>query len=415
MARENNGSHTGSFRVVVVGGGVAALEAVLALRTLADERLTIDVIAPDREFIYTPLVVAEPFGSGRRTHFDLGELVRDAGGRHHVDAVTEVDVARRLARTRTAISFPYDALLIAAGTTNREPLPGALTFPGRVGVTGVRHVLSEIEESAVHRLVFAVPSSVSWALPLYELALMTASRLRKSDRTGVKLSLVTPEEHPLACFGVRASAVLTSRLERSGIRLRTGVYPSSYDGHRLELVPDRSILADRVITLAVPSGTDIAGVPTDEGGFVATDEYGAVLGAPGVYAAGDVTAFPLKQGGIAAQQADVAARSIAAAAGMLVTRVPFRPVLRGMLLTGDAPAYLRSPIAGGDSESMDVAVDPLWWPPAKIAARYLGPFLNRRAGDARPYEHVAEEGFAVAREFDAERGTWHDLEERQTA
>ncbi len=41
----------GPHRVVIAGGGVAALEALLVLRELAEERVQIDVIAPNTEFV----------------------------------------------------------------------------------------------------------------------------------------------------------------------------------------------------------------------------------------------------------------------------------------------------------------------------------------------------------------------------
>src|SRR5215212_4729348 len=83
-------------------------------------------------------------------------------------------------------------------------------------------------------------------------------------------------------------------------------------------------------------------LPADADGFVPVDEYGRVTGAGGVYAAGDATTFPLKQGGLATQQADVVADSIAAEIGAIAAAAPFTPVLRGLLLTGGAPIYLRA-------------------------------------------------------------------------
>ena len=56
-----------------------------------------------------------------------------------------------------------------------------------------------------------------------------------------------------------------------------------------------------------------------------------VRGVDDVYAAGDMTTFPLKQGGIAAQMADAAASAIAVRAGVPVAQHPFRPVIRGLL------------------------------------------------------------------------------------
>ena len=66
------------------------------------------------------------------------------------------------------------------------------------------------------------------------------------------------------------------------------------------------------------------------------------MGADAVLAAGDATTFPIKQGGLATQQADAAAATIAHALGATVEPTPFAPVLRGLLLTGGAPLYLRA-------------------------------------------------------------------------
>src|SRR5262249_5119732 len=107
-----------------------------------------------------------------------------------------------------------------------------------------------------------------------------------------------------------------------------------------------------------------------------TDGYwGSTTSAP----RGDMTTFPVKQGGIAAQQADVVAAAIAARAGADVVPEPFDPVLRGLLLTGGAPAFLRAELHGGRADTSSVADEALWWPPGKIAARYLAPFLASHA------------------------------------
>ena len=96
-----------------------------------------------------------------------------------------------------------------------------------------------------------------------------------------------------------------------------------------------------------------------------------------MYAAGDATWYPIKQGGLAAQQADVVATAIAAATGESVRATPFHPVLRGILVGGDKPVHMR----GGDGSEPAAGVDPLWWPPGKVAGRYLTPYLAARHGD----------------------------------
>ena len=74
------------------------------------------------------------------------------------------------------------------------------------------------------------------------------------------------------------------------------------------------VQAERIVSLPRLVGPWIGGLPHDGQGFLATDAHGAVLGVEAVWAAGDGTAFPLKQGGLAAQQAGAAAAAIAALA-----------------------------------------------------------------------------------------------------
>jgi len=120
-----------------------------------------------------------------------------------------------------------------------------------------------------------------------------------------------------------------------------------------------------------------------------------VEGLDDVYAAGDATTFPIKQGGLATQQADVVAQAIAARAGAPVTPEPFRPVLRGLLLTGRTPAYRSTELRGGLGDMSRAEVEPLWWPPSKIAGRYLSPYLARLTATAHP-----EPGFGIRIEVD---------------
>jgi sulfide:quinone oxidoreductase len=129
-----------------------------------------------------------------------------------------------------------------------------------------------------------------------------------------------------------------------------------------------------VIALPAMSGPAIAGLPLDDGGFLPIDEHARVSGVADVYAAGDGTDFPIKQGGIATQQADAAAEHIAARAGADLEPQPFRPVLRGKLLVAEESVHLLHDLEAGASSASD---DYLWWPPHKISGRYLAPWLSR--------------------------------------
>jgi sulfide:quinone oxidoreductase len=233
-----------------------------------------------------------------------------------------------------------------------------------------------------------MPAGISWPLPLYELALLTAVHLADSG-ADVDLQLVTPEPRPLQLFGAAASDVVVELLDRHGIGLRTNTIPAAVEGNVLGFVGTGELEADRVVALPRIEGPRLAGVPHDANGFVPIDGHGRVRDVEDVYAAGDLTNFPIKQGGLATQQADAAAEAIAAAVGAEIDPTPFRPVLRGLLLTGLSPRFMRAEVGGQESE---VDTEPLWWPPAKIVGRHLAPFLAAQlnVSQAPPRSDVLE-------------------------
>ena len=396
--------------MLIAGGGVAALEGLLALRALADERVAIELLAPQDEFTYRPLSVAAPFVPVRPLRLPLDEMVSRPGARLRRGALASVDVVRRRALTGNGDEIPYDFLLVAVGGGRQNPLPGALAFGGEADIAAFDALLADARRGAVRRIAFALTAARSWSLPLYELALMTARYLGDHGVRDVELTLVTPERRPLAVFGPRAAEAVEERLRAAGVAIRTGAYACRCEPGSLSLIPEAEMEADRVVTLAAPAPPAIAGLPSDPYGFLPTDAHGRVHGAAWVYAAGDITTFPLKQGGIAAQQADSAAEHIAASAGALVTPRPFRAVLRGMLLTGQRPAYLRSEVSGGRGGPDVVGVEPLWWPPAKIVAKYLGPFLAEQTGSPYPAAIDHPEGLLVSWETDGVEEDWHELD-----
>jgi sulfide:quinone oxidoreductase len=365
----------GRFRVLIAGGGVAALEAALALQDVGEDRLSVALVAPEPRFWYRPLAVVESFGLGRVHGLDLARLADEAGALFLVDELRAVDALAHVVWTTSGAELPYDALLVATGAKPFAALPGAITFRGPADVEAFSALLDHLEDGVLRRVVFAVPGGITWPLPLYELALQTASAVPDAE-----LAVVTHKDEPLGVFGAAASAAVAELLERRGIELRTATYAVSFEHGALDVAPDGAIPADAVVALPRLAGIPVDGLPRDADGFIPTGPSGRVRGMEDVYAAGDAVAFPLKQGGIAAQQADAAAQTIAAAAGVALEPEPFRPVLRGLLLTGGAATFLRAEVAGGSGDTSVATTDLLWWPPGKIVGRYLAPFLAERAG-----------------------------------
>ncbi len=386
-------------RVLIAGGGVAAVELMLALRHLAKEQVELELLAPERDFTYRPLAVAEPFKLGETRRFDLDEIAAEHGACHRTGALASVDPERRLVRTDRGEEVGYDALAIGIGARPTEALPGALTFAREADARPFRQLLEELGRESAANVVFAVPTGIVWTLPLYELALMTATLLERRGIYHVRLAVVTPEESALRVFGSTASSAVRALLDERSIEVHTGEYPLRIEDRTLIVTPEGAHPADRVVSLPRLEGPGVAGLPHDIRGFIPTDRHGRVEGVNDVYAAGDATTFPIKQGGLATQQADVVAEAIASRAGAPVTPEPFRPVLRGLLLTGRTPTHLSAELRGGVGETSRAEVEPLWWPPSKIAGRYIGPYLARLTAAAQP-----EPGFGIRIEVD-------DLEE----
>ena len=215
----------------------------------------------------------------------------------------------------------------------------------------VERVVDEAAHGHRNRIAIAIPAGTSWTLPAYELAIMTASALELRGAAEAVVQLVTPEREPLWIFGSAASRAMRDLLGARGVGLRTRVQPGHAGDRMLWLRSGDAVAADTVIALPRLTGPALDGLPADADGFIPTDAHGCVAGADGVYAAGDATTFPVKQGGLAAQQADAAAATIAAELGAARHAAPFGPVLRGLLLTGGAPLYLRAELDSAGAAS----------------------------------------------------------------
>jgi sulfide:quinone oxidoreductase len=367
--------------VLVAGGGVAALEAIMALRELAGDRVSITLLAPEPDFHYRPMAVAEPFAIAHARTIPLAAVAADFDVRLVTGALAGVEGAEHRVITRSGDRIAYDALVIACGTRIRAPFAGAHTIDDRDLGSTLRGLVQDVEEGYTNEIAFVAPAQAFWPLPLYELALLTAHRAYDMN-AAVDICVVSPESAPLALFGAGISNELFRLLRDAGITFHGSSFADFARGE-LTLQPGgRRLRPDRVVALPLLDGPPITGVPADPHGFIPVTEYGRVLGLEGVFAAGDVTSYPIKHGGLACQQADVAAAAIAASAGAPVDPQPLRPVIRGALLTGGGSRFFEAEMLGHGGFSSTVSDVCPWDPPTKIVARHLGPYLARGDRDA---------------------------------
>jgi sulfide:quinone oxidoreductase len=391
----------GKAEVVVVGGGVAGLEGLLALHDLAGDRAALTLVSADDEFLYKPLLVEEPFGLGPAERHQLEPIARERGARFVRAALRSVDPGTRTLELERGESLNYEYLLVTVGGRFTPALDGVTTFPSAVEPFDADEVIASAERHD-HRIAFIVPAGSGWPLPLYEIASMTARRARERG-IDAKIALITPESAPLALFGPGPSNAVSELLTARGIEIFAGSTVREVASDGIRLSPGERVLGPAAaVALPVMEGPAIDGLPQDEHGFIPVDEHSCVKGIDGVYAAGDGTNFPIKQGGLATQQADAAAEHIAHELGAAGTPAGFRPVLRGKLLTGDESVSLSADLAGGSGDP-EVSADSLWWPAQKIASRYLAPFLY--------HADAAEEPESPAQALDVEVALpkeWHE-------
>jgi len=374
--------------VLIAGGGFGAVEAMLALRALAGEDVQVTLISPQLEFAYRPAATMDAFHETPPQTYDLQAIAAEAGASFRVERLQAVAPQQKHVRLASFAYLDYDALILAIGARAVAGIPGALTFSGQHDIPQFRRVLDELRAEDIHRIVFATPAGCAWPLPLYELALLTAA-YAEAHKVRADIALVSPEMVPLEVFGTEASSLVADVLAERGVRFLSRSIPTSFQGDGgLSLHTGAKIDADRVIAAPALYGPRITGVPTDRSGFVLANAFGCVEGLSDVYAVGDMTTFPIKQGGIATQQADVVAQAVARGYGAPVKEARPERVLRARLVGGKHPIFLRTELdeyGQATTAALEhVEVDQPAAPAGKVFGRYLTPFLQTRESLLQP-------------------------------
>jgi sulfide:quinone oxidoreductase len=368
----------GQFHTVICGGGVAATEGLLRLRAVAGDAVEITLVAPNHEFVYRPVAVREAVALGGDRRYELQGIAERGNADWIRDTLAWVDPVGQVAHTGQGRELRYDALLVAVGARQLADLEHATTFRDAEAGEVYERVVRDIENGKARSVAFVLPEGPVYPLPAYELALMTAAAARRAGVDDLQLWLVTPEPTPLAAFGGSAGVVVARLLREAGIQLYASAVAYAPGPHELLIQPQGTALApDRIVAMPHISGPAVRGLAGGGAyGFIPIDSQCRVPGTQGrVFAAGDATAFPIKHGGLGAQQADTAAAAIARLAGAPGETRRFRPAIRGKLLTGGEPLYLSATVVGGEGFNSEVSDTPPWPVDDKIIAEELGPYL----------------------------------------
>ena len=218
------------------------------------------------------MAVDQPFKPQRVRGVRLQDAAAELGARWHRGALDRVEHERRRGVTKDGDELPYDMLVLALGARSEREWhsEGVLTYhDGRDG-PDYRLLLHQLREGRLNSVAFVKPAGPSWPMPLYDLALLTAADCAAHGRSGVELSLVTPEQEPLGIFGSPASAAIRGLLQEHRVALHTSSY--GVPGHPgwLDVSPgDRRMPVDRIVTLPRLVGPRLRGIPCDADGFIA--------------------------------------------------------------------------------------------------------------------------------------------------
>ncbi|MFZ0831995.1 MAG: FAD-dependent oxidoreductase [Mycobacterium sp.] len=365
------------LNVVVCGGGFAAAEGLLRLHRLTGERVAVTLITPNEHLNYRPRTVMTPFTGSPVARYPIRDLAAATSARWVRDRLASVDLRSRTLYTANGQSLNYDAALLALGAQERKPNPHVALFTDRTGGQTYRGIVEQIDTGAITSLTLIEPSGPSWPVPLYELALLTAKHAH--DRgLRVEITLVTPRPHPLYPFGETVGATVERLLQAAGVTLHSGTSAHIAGPRLVHLTPAGvELRPDRIVTLPTITGPNVRGVPGDaRDRFIPVDDRCRVPNTDGrVFAAGDATDLRVKHGGLATQQADIAAAGIAHLADVAPAPGPFRPVLYGTLLTGDAPLYLQAHLVAGRGWQSQILTEPAWPADQLVVADELVSYL----------------------------------------
>src|SRR4051794_18024230 len=262
------------LRVLIAGGGVAGLEAALALRDLADERVAVELLAPGPDFVNRPVTVRNPFASLVTPRLPLDRLV-DLGIATRADGLAEVHADRHEVRTTDGAVLGYDRLIVAVGAHAVPAVPGATHFAGPRDAGAIEDLLRARRADQDRTLTFALPSAVTWPVPFYELALLSADALERHGASR-RIRLVTHERRPLALFGPAACDAVARLLQRAGIEVTVATAPRGVFDGALLLASGGLVEAGDVVSVPAWRGRPVAGLEHDESGFVTVDAHARV-------------------------------------------------------------------------------------------------------------------------------------------
>jgi sulfide:quinone oxidoreductase len=397
---------TSKPRILVLGGGFAALEAAFLLRMSAGEDAAIRLVSDNDHFVFRPNSIYVPFGTdpssllvGLRRPLARRRINFEHGG------VAEVDPDARFVTLTDGQRFAYDKLVVATGAdTNAGEIPGleehAATIWTSDSMLGVRRRFEQARDRARRgerqRILFLVPPNNKCSGPLYEIVMMLETWLRREGvRELVDITWSTYEHGFIQAFGPRLHELVSGEFRERGIDGHTEEVVSEVHAGEVRYADGSARGFDHLIAFPpYVAAVRYDGLPSDERGFLATDlATRLVRGHDDVYAPGDAGDFPIKQAFLAFLQADTVAEHLAAGITGRPFRSPFDPVSMCIMEMFDKATFAQVPVElTGDPDrpvrvrpdadgAYKVGTSPIW----RLGKKTLGLSVPARFAAGRPF------------------------------
>jgi NADPH-dependent 2,4-dienoyl-CoA reductase/sulfur reductase-like enzyme/nitrite reductase/ring-hydroxylating ferredoxin subunit len=273
--------------VVIVGGGAAGLACANELRRLGFAG-SITILSADRDPPCDRPNLSKDYLAGAAPEEWLWLRGEDWYADNDVDLhlsteVSRIDAPRQTVHCASGETFTYDRLLIATGCE-----PNRLLVPG-FDAPNVLTLRSVADARAI--AAQAKPGSRAVIVGASFIALEAAAALRRRE---IEVEIVSVEEVPLdRVFGTELGHKLQQLHETNGVRFHLSAVVGGFDGKSVKLASGAAIDADFIVVgIGVKPRTAVAqsaGARIENG--VMVDEF-LETGVPGIYAAGDIAAYP---------------------------------------------------------------------------------------------------------------------------
>jgi NADH dehydrogenase len=306
-------------KIVIAGGGFAGLYAAMYLDNTLSRRSEADVVLISREnfILFTPMLHEVAAGDLQPTDIvnPLRRILR------HVKVVeAEVDAIDLHGRKVSCVGglrnvrreFEFDHLLLTLGAeTNFFDIAGVREWAATMKTLGDAALLhntmvalletATLQEHASARrplLTFVIAgggfAGVETTGAVNDFVRETARHYPSVAETDIRVVLIHPDRFLLPELGEELGLYAERKLRERRVDVVKGVRVERYDGSIVTLTDGTSIAASTLIwTAGVKPSAVIASLPCEkERGRVRVNEYLAVPGVSGLWAAGDCAAVP---------------------------------------------------------------------------------------------------------------------------